>query len=266
VKPRSEPLDRGWEALEEGELELALELADELAPDLREGWVLRATALLELGLTDAAREAIARAEALGDGRDVSDLGWVHAELDLCEWRIEEALEGFERVAAAERTPAVLGRLALCWDVLGDLRRADALLQEAQDLDPEGWPAPVRVSAAEFERAVDAAVERLPEPFRRALSGTRVLLEPMPSAELIDPGAPAETPPDLLGLFVGASALERSEEDSLALPPTIHLFQRNLERASRDHGELLAEIQTTLYHELGHLLGFDEHGVAEMGLE
>jgi predicted Zn-dependent protease with MMP-like domain len=89
---------------------------------------------------------------------------------------------------------------------------------------------------------------------------------MPSVELIDPSAPEDVPPDVLGLFVGASALERSTEDSLELPPSIHLFQRNLERASRDQGELLREIQTTLYHELGHLLGFDEHGVAELGLE
>ena len=255
MTPDAELLERAWEALELGELELALELADQLAPDLRESWVLRTTALLELGQADAAREALARAEALGDGRDDSDLFWVHAELDLCEWRIDEARDGFERIAEVERTPAVLGRLALCWEVLGDLRRADALLLEARDL-----------SAREFERAVDAAVERLPREFRLALTDTRILLEPMPTAELIDPSAPSETPPDLLGLFVGASALDRSAEESMQLPPTIHLFQRNLERASRDHGELHREIRTTLYHELGHLLGFDEPGVAGLGLE
>lgn len=266
MNPDTELLDRGWEALEAGELESALELADELAPDLREGWILRATVLLELGHADAAREAIARAEALGEGRADGDLAWVHAELDLCEWCIEEARDGFERIADAERTPAVLGRLSLCWEILGDLLRADALLLEARDLDPEGWPLPVRLSTEEFERAVDAAVERLPEPFRAALADTRILLEAVPSIELVDPSAPTETPPDLLGLFVGASALERGDDESLVLPPTIHLFQRNLERASGDHGQLLEEIQTTLYHEIGHLLGFDEGGVAELGLE
>ncbi len=261
-----ELLERAWSALEQGDLEIALVLADDLAPDLRESWVLRAAALLEQGDIEGAREAIARADALGEGAQDMDLDWVQAELDLREWSIEEARAGFERLALRERTPAVLGRLSLCWELLGDLPRADALLAEARDLDPEGWPLPARLSDEEFERVLNAAVERLPEPFREALADTQILVESVPSRELIDPSEPAETPPDLLGLFVGASHLDRSAEDPPDLPPTIHLFQRNLERAALDLGELAEEIHVTLYHEIGHVLGFDEDGVAGMGLE
>ena len=46
---------------------------------------------------------------------------------------------------------------------------------------------------------------------------------------------------------------------------IYLYQRNLERSVRDEAELREEIRVTLYHEIGHLLGFDEHGVEDLGL-
>jgi len=49
-------------------------------------------------------------------------------------------------------------------------------------------------------------------------------------------------------------------------PTIVLYRRNLERLSRDPDHLLEEIVTTLYHELGHYLGWDEEEVAQRGLE
>jgi predicted Zn-dependent protease with MMP-like domain len=72
-------------------------------------------------------------------------------------------------------------------------------------------------------------------------------------------------PGTLGLCVGVPYSERGTQSALERPPTIHLFQRNLERGARDRAELEQEIRVTLYHELGHALGFDEEGVDEMGL-
>jgi predicted Zn-dependent protease with MMP-like domain len=69
---------------------------------------------------------------------------------------------------------------------------------------------------------------------------------------------------MLGLFVGSSRLERSNEGA-ELPAAIHLFQRNLERACADREDLVNEVRITLFHEIGHMLGFDEEGVDRMGL-
>jgi predicted Zn-dependent protease with MMP-like domain len=92
----------------------------------------------------------------------------------------------------------------------------------------------------------------------------VLIDPMPSRALVG-NDPEHTPPDTLGLFSGSSLAERSEGD-FELPPTIHVFQRNVERSCSDRKELVEQLRITLYHELGHYFGFDEEGRAELGLE
>ena len=73
------------------------------------------------------------------------------------------------------------------------------------------------------------------------------------------------PDDRLGLFVGPTIHDLAEDFPAQLPPSIYLFQRNLERMARDEEHLAEEIRITLFHEIGHLLGLDESGVAELGL-
>ena len=116
---------------------------------------------------------------------------------------------------------------------------------------------------EIEGVVSEAAADLPREFRAALDEIPVVIDPMPSARLV--GAPESGhPPDILGLFTGVPL---GEHGPLHAPETraIYLFQRNLERAARTRAELRQEIKTTLYHELGHALGFDEEGVDELGL-
>lgn len=268
--PEDEVLDRAWSALDEGRASDALEALEELDPDWPERWIPEALACIELGNLRRAHGLIEHARALsqesGDSEgDDPDLLWARAELALREWNLEEAERLFRVLRARDENAATLDRLALLADLRGEFEAADAMLAQAHALDPAA-PLPPRCTAEEFEEVVEQAVGSLPKEFRAPLETTEVVVEPVPSEWMIDREDPAGTPPDLLGLFVGASELEKGEPTGDLLPRRILLFQRNIERAVRTREELKEQIRVTLYHEIGHLLGFDEDGVAGMGLE
>ncbi|MBK7875639.1 MAG: metallopeptidase family protein [Planctomycetes bacterium] len=262
--PEDEILDRAWDALDREEHEEALAILSELDPDWPERWIPEALARIELGDLRKAHKLIEHAREIADD-DHPDLLWARAQLALREWRLEEAEQLLQKLLAVESSPGVLERLALLADLRGDFEGADRRLGEAHAADPR-FPIPPRLDHDAFEAVVDEAIQLLPKDFQAPLETTEIVIEPVPAEWMIDRSDPAETPPDLLGLFVGSSEIEKTELSEDLLPRRIYLFQRNLERAAHDRAELVQEIRVTLYHEIGHMLGFDEDGVAEMGLE
>ncbi len=264
--PEDEALDRAWASLDADDPEAALRELENVDPDWPDRWIPEGIARTLLGDLVGARMALVRVQEAADVDDHPDWLWAMGCLLLAEWRVTEALEALEKLASIERTIGVLERLSLAHEIQGDLAAADVLLREAHALDPDALPLPPRFERQDFERVTAAAIESLPQEFQQSLENTEIVVESVPSDWMIDRADPAGTPPDLLGLFVGTSRLDAAEDASAVLPARIFLFQRNLERASRDEAQLAEEIRTTLYHEIGHLLGFDEEGVAAMGLE
>lgn len=256
-------LEEAWEAFDGGEAERALELARGAPAKLGERCLLECLALGQLGEPKEARAALERALAAGISPREPDLVWARGALHLLEWKIAEARRDYESLARGDRSPEVLERLSFCAELEGKFVQADALYREARQADPEAFPRIARLTETEFEAVVREAIEELPEEFQAVLEDSEVVVAPVPTPELAA-GSPDETPPDLLGLFVGPSLLERAEGAAEATP-IVYLFQRNLERSALDREELRDEIVVTLYHELGHLLGFDEEGVDELGL-
>lgn len=257
-------LEEAWQAIEEGEPALALERAAAADENDASTGLLRAAARLDLGESRAAREACDAAERLA-GADDPDVLWARAELELAHWQIDAADMRLARLLEIERAPAVLERLALVRDLQGRFGEADLLHAEAFEVDEEAHPLPARLSDEEFDAVVGEAAQSLPDEFRSALEVVPVVIELMPPVDLLVEGDPLEVPPDLLGLFVGASQLERSDEDPAGQVARIYLFQRNIERTCADRDETIEQVRVTLFHELGHYLGFDEHGVEELGL-
>lgn len=263
--PEDEVLERAWAALDENDPQRALNELQALDPDWPERWIPEALARAELADLRGARAVLDQARGMEGLEDDADFLWAEGTILLREWRIEEARAALERLAAIERSAAVLERLSMCAEISGDLELADRLLAEAARVDAS-TPPPPRLSEEAFAQVITQAIEGLPKQFQTPLEATEILVEPVPSAWMIDATDPAETPPDMLGLFVGTSELDRASFESSTLPPRIFLFQRNIERASRDPHELVEETRITLFHEIGHMLGFDEAGVAALGLE
>jgi predicted Zn-dependent protease with MMP-like domain len=108
----------------------------------------------------------------------------------------------------------------------------------------------RIAQAE----VDAALRSLPEEIRSVVARVPVFFERRPDAEDIARGVE----PDTLGFY--------DEGAPDAPTPRIRLWLENLwELAEDDTAIFRSEVRTTVLHEIGHLLGWDEQDVEERGL-
>lgn len=256
-----EELEAAWELLDDGQPDDVLSHLAELESQGRphpEAAALSCLAWIDLG-------DIGQAErALGPRPADAPASWrlARAELDLSSWRPEAARTGYQELEDEEPSVQTRLRLALCEDLLGNPRRAREWTHKAAAIDPDGAGSYPSLDDDEFEQVVAEAIALLPKEFAARVDEIPVIVEPVPSRA--NAGLP-EIPPDTLGLFRGHSDVEKPQEGTTEPPPSIHLFKHNLERRSRSLRELREEIRITLFHELGHVLGFDEAGVDELGL-
>jgi len=122
---------------------------------------------------------------------------------------------------------------------------------------------VRLSPEEFEELVDEALESIPPPFEPYMDGLAVDVEPMPDEQTLEEMG-IDDPRSLLGLYRGTPLTARSVEQSLRMPDSIVIYQRNIERLCRTRQQLVEQIRKTILHEVGHHFGMDERELGEMG--
>lgn len=267
-------LEEASEALGAGEPQRAAALArrgarlseSAEAPDRQADFLwLEGTALVDLGAAGAALALLDQALDLCPDHLDAMLERGHALYELC--RFDEAEAQAHEVADAEPDEAwAHQQLGLLAERRGDLREAERRFARARRLDPEGFPAPLEVSRAEFEQLVEASLAAVPEPVRRHLVNVPVLVEDLPS-EVDLAGADPPLSPGSLGLFRGAPYGQKVSADPWShFPSAIVLFQRNLQRATSTADELAEEVRITLVHEIGHFLGLDEQELHDRGLE
>jgi predicted Zn-dependent protease with MMP-like domain len=123
---------------------------------------------------------------------------------------------------------------------------------------------IHVSDAEFDQAVQAALDDVPDDFRTYLENVMIEVRPRPDAALLEE---YEETDDLLGLYVGVPLEEKGPERApTPLPDRILIFRDNLCAMCATWEELVEEIRVTVLHEIGHHFGLDEDRLAELGYD
>lgn len=124
---------------------------------------------------------------------------------------------------------------------------------------------MRLSAKQFEAAVERVMRRIPAEIQQYLRDVTVTIRSHPSKKLL---REMEVPPDetLMGFYDGTPISERSVTDPIRYPDTVVLFQRPIEEECDTMEELEDEIEVTIVHEVAHYVGIDEDRLAELGYD
>lgn len=261
-------IDQAWDSLERGDVATATTEAEKLMrltrghPEVR---FLLGAALLEGGYPNEALEQLESAEGRVDNPNVHVYYLASTMLELARFEESEAL--FRRVMEQEedKSPVEYG-LAQVLEHLGRYGEAEELYEEAHRTDPESYPLPTRMQREAFERVVREAADSLPDELLVHLKDVPIVVQDLPERDVLQEENGEAITPSVLGLFVGRSLRDPTIYASPDLPPTIFIYQRNLERLCQTREELIHEIHLTLFHELGHYLGLEEDELEARGLE
>ena len=125
--------------------------------------------------------------------------------------------------------------------------------------------PYHVSKDEFARLVEEALAILPEEFKKFLESVPVQIEQRPSARLLRELG-LDDDELLMGLYQGASLMDRSESEGRGTPRPNHIliFQEDHELVAESRVNLVEEVRKTVLHEIGHYFGMDEDDLERLG--
>ncbi len=261
-------LDQAWAAVDDDELDAAGEIFEQLRDtDPDDPGVLDLEVELRLAADDpdGALEACQR----WNEADPDDPAPVIAAAEIY-------LEDFdEPKRAVKLLKEVLNRGGLSIEEEADARwLLGAALDERRDhkgaarewlavlrLDAAAEPDAPRMSHKRFEQVAEKALRELPNEVLEWLANVPILVDDRPSEAMVLDGID----PRVLGLFTGVAVPNQSVLGGTPENGVIHLFQRNLERESRDDEALADEIRITVLHETAHYFGYDEDDLDRMGL-
>ncbi|MEV7025165.1 metallopeptidase family protein [Kitasatospora sp. NPDC093558] len=107
---------------------------------------------------------------------------------------------------------------------------------------------------EFETLVGDALDLIPPQLAAMMDNVAVFVEDEPD--------PAD--PELLGLYEGTPLTERGEWYAGVLPDRIIIYRGPTLRHCETREEVVAEVRTTVIHEVAHHFGFDDHELHDLG--
>ena len=113
---------------------------------------------------------------------------------------------------------------------------------------------MKLTRAEFEKMVRAALRSLPKEIRAKMRNVAIVIE-----EGTGRGR-------TLGLYRGVPLKDRTHEYSLVPPDKITLYKRNIETWCREEGlDIRREIRHTIEHEVAHHFGISDERLDDEGV-
>lgn len=119
----------------------------------------------------------------------------------------------------------------------------------------------KVSDENFERLVEAAIERVPHDFKARLKNVAFLVKDEPT-EAQKKGLGLAAGQTLFGLYEGVPLPQRGGS-SKVLPDKITIYKKPLLAASTSRADLADKIGRTVWHEVAHYFGLDHQRIWEL---
>lgn len=112
---------------------------------------------------------------------------------------------------------------------------------------------VHVSEERFDQMVEAALDKVPDEFVAQMRNLVILVEDYNPEN-----------PQLLGLYEGVALPQRTFDHTGYLPDAITIYRGALQDWCHTEEELADEVEVTVFHELGHYFGLEEHELHQLG--
>lgn len=223
--------------------------------------LLQAACHLQLDQPDAAATVLAELDSCA----VEDPNqWITAGTMLIDaGDLDRAHAAFERARVLDPDFADahhgLGQVA---ELRDDRAGMISAWLRTRELDLASEPPPWALSEDDFAAVAEAAMEELPDEIIKRLENVPVLIDDVPSEDLVREGID----PRLLGLFSGLPLPHKSHiTEQSGHIDSVLLFKRNLERFAQSDGELAEEIRITVIHETAHFFGLEDDDLHKLGL-
>ena len=119
-----------------------------------------------------------------------------------------------------------------------------------------------MTRSEFETLVEAALKKLPRPFREKLANIAVVVEDWADEQTLEDMG-IEPPDTLYGLYRGVDLTRRDSFYGNVLPDTIHIYQGPIEEDCDDQEEMAELVRDVVAHEVGHYFGLDDETMEDI---
>lgn len=114
----------------------------------------------------------------------------------------------------------------------------------------------------FKNLVERALRELPQKVFETTENIEITIEIRPTQEQLKKGG-IRAGGLLLGLYEGVPQTKWGRGFGNVFPDKITLFQESIEALAHSEKEVLNILENTIFHEIGHHLGFDEKGIREL---